>query len=378
MNKVPSHRAIIVVNSLFAEGTPIMTRDICEYWLGWGIEPKVVTLQAKPSDLAPELLRLGVETVSLDLPDGGRWRYAQMSAGMYQIARRFRPSAMLSMPLGWHAFLAAGARAGGVRRVVAHVGGFPPHWTGNAFSKFRLLVQAGRPFTNVLACCSKYVRAGVIHHFGVSERETATVYNGTRIEEFARCALEARAARSEGRPRIGMVARLDYTKDHPTLLRAAAALRRRGMDLELMLIGDGVGRSELERLASELGVQQAVRFLGVRRDVPELLGQLDAFVFSVKKDEGLGIALIEAMAAGVPVVATDAGACREVLDGGLLGVLVPEESPERLADAIAQVIECPEAAQERAGRAREKALRVFTSQAMARAYAQFLELPAGG
>ncbi len=311
-----------------------MTRDICEYWLGWGIEPKVVTLQAKPSDLAPELSRLGVETVSLDLPDGGRCRYAQMSAGMYQIARRFRPSAMLSMPLGWHAFLAAGARAGGVRRVVAHVGGFPPHWTGNAFSKFRLLVQAGRPFTNVLACCSNYVRAGVIHHFGVSERETATVYNGTRIEDFARRAHEARADASRSRPRIGMVARLDDSKDHPTLLSSRRSIAQAGSGRRThthrQRYRPAGAREACWRARTST---RAARFLGVRRDVAELLGQMDAFVFSVKRDEGLGIALIEAMAAGVPIVATDVGACREVLDGGSLGVLVPEESPERLADA---------------------------------------------
>ena len=65
----------------------------------------------------------------------------------------------------------------------------------------------------------------------------------------------------------------------------------------------------------------------MRRDVPELVGQLDLFVFATTSDEGLGIALIEAMAVGVPVVASDVGACREVLDDGALGLLVPPGGP---------------------------------------------------
>ena len=112
----------------------------------------------------------------------------------------------------------------------------------------------------------------------------------------------------------------------------------------------------------------------MRRDVPELVGQLDLFVFATTPDEGLGIALIEAMAAGVPVVASDVGACREVLDDGALGLLVPPRDPAALADAIERVHDAPEAAAERAARARRKAFERFDAGRMAAAYAGLLGL----
>ena len=116
----------------------------------------------------------------------------------------------------------------------------------------------------------------------------------------------------------------------------------------------------------------------MRRDVPELIGQLDVFVFAATPDEGLGIALIEAMAAGVPVVASDVGACREVLDhdgpGGALGLLVPPRDPVALADAILRVRAEPAAAAARAERARRKAFEAFDAERMAAAYAELLGL----
>jgi glycosyltransferase involved in cell wall biosynthesis len=175
-----------------------------------------------------------------------------------------------------------------------------------------------------------------------------------------------------------MVARLEAHKDQPTLVRAADRLRRRGPDCEVWLIGEGSRRRELETLIGAQNVPDRVRLLGMRRDVPELVGQLDLFVFATTPDEGLGSALVEAMAAGVPVVASDVGACREVLDDGALGLLVPPGDPVALADAIERVRDEPAAAAARAERARRKAFEVFDAERMAAAYAEVLGLKAVG
>jgi glycosyltransferase involved in cell wall biosynthesis len=370
-------RVLVVLDSLAAEGTPQLALELCRSWLRDGIRPVVALLRPKPDDLAPEFDALGVERVCLGISDRGYARYGRLALGMFRLARRCRADALLSMPLGWHAFMAHAARLAGVRRVIAHVGNYPT-MSGAAWHKFRAQIQLGRAATTALVCCSRYVQEGVVARFGVPAAETAVVYNGVPVAAFAARAAAARRQRHGSRFRIGMVARLEVYKDQPTLVRAAGRLQSRGLDCELWLIGEGSRRRELEQLIAAEGLRERAHLLGMRRDVPELVGQLDLFVFATTPDEGLGIAVIEAMAAGVPVVASDVGACREVLDDGALGLLVTPGDPAALADAIERVRDQPETTAARAERARRKAFEVFDAERMAGAYAELLGLKAGG
>jgi glycosyltransferase involved in cell wall biosynthesis len=143
---------------------------------------------------------------------------------------------------------------------------------------------------------------------------------------------------------------------------------------EVWLVGEGSRRQEYEGLIRELGLADTVKLLGMRRDVPELLGQMDAFVFSAKPDEGLGVALIEAMAAEVPIIATDVGACREVLENGLLGSLVPEADAPAMAAAILNLAGRSDGDRGRLDAARAKALTRFSIDEMAQRYAVSLKL----
>jgi glycosyltransferase involved in cell wall biosynthesis len=136
-----------------------------------------------------------------------------------------------------------------------------------------------------------------------------------------------------------MVATLERHKDHATALKAAGLVRRQEPDFRLLFSGDGSLRADLENQAAQMGLQNTVEFLGMRRDVPELLGRAALFVFSTTPQEGLGTVLLEAMAAGLPVVASDVSACREVLAGGKYGTLVPPADPEALAAAILLVLQ---------------------------------------
>ncbi len=102
----------------------------------------------------------------------------------------------------------------------------------------------------------------------------------------------------------------------------------------MRFVGEGSLRDELLRLSLSLGLGESVEFLGTRTDVPELLGAADLFVLSTTPQEGLGTVMIEAMAAGLAVVASDVPACRELLYNGQYGVLVPPSSPDHLAAAI--------------------------------------------
>jgi len=131
-----------------------------------------------------------------------------------------------------------------------------------------------------------------------------------------------------------MVASLEPSKDHSTLLRAFATLRRRGQNFRLRLVGEGSLGISLRRLAEDLGIAAHVDWAGRAADVGAELAQMDLFAFAATEDEGLGIALVEALASGLPVVATSVGACREVLQDGRLGVLVEPGNPEALAEGI--------------------------------------------
>jgi glycosyltransferase involved in cell wall biosynthesis len=171
-----------------------------------------------------------------------------------------------------------------------------------------------------------------------------------------------------------MVARLEQHKDHPTLIRAARLLKADGINFQVLLIGEGSRRSEYEALIEAENVADCVQLLGMRRDIPNLLQKLDVFVFSAKPDEGLGVALVEAMAAGVPIVATRVPACEEVLDSGDLGLLVQPADVVAMAEAIHQVIKEPDSACQRAKDARQKAIQCFTIEQMAKSYAKVLRV----
>jgi glycosyltransferase involved in cell wall biosynthesis len=138
--------------------------------------------------------------------------------------------------------------------------------------------------------------------------------------------------------RIIMVGRFAPQKDHAQLLRAVAGI---DASVRVMLVGDGPTRPAIEALARELGVADRVDFLGVRDDVPELLGAADIFVLATNW-EGLPISIIEAMRAGLPIVASDVDGAREMVADGIAGFLVPWRDASALRSKLAVLAANPE------------------------------------
>lgn len=367
-------KVLIFLTSLCAEGTPVLVLGMIKEWRKQSIQVIVITLRSQPTDLLAEFQTLDIPIHCFHVGDKGYSRYLYMFWESYQLCRKYNPDAVLSMPLGWHSFIAWGARLAGVRSVFAHVGNYPPCKKKLQFQKFRLLVQLGRPVTTGLICCSDYIRQGVVKHFQVSPAEAITIYNGcptNPLPESVNSVIHTHG----GRPfTVGMVARLEQHKDQPTLIRAAHCLKNQGLNIKVQLIGDGSRRQEYEALINKLSLQETVHLLGMRRDIPILLKQMDVFAFSAKPDEGFGIALVEAMMAGVPVIATDVGACREVLHQGRYGVLVEPQNPHHLAKEILSIMNSPHQSEKRAQLAYEHARAVFSIEEMAQAYASRLKL----
>jgi glycosyltransferase involved in cell wall biosynthesis len=150
---------------------------------------------------------------------------------------------------------------------------------------------------------------------------------------------------------IGTVGRLSSEKGLDDFLKAGARLIARDPTIILLIVGDGPERWKLEALADSLGIAQAVVFCGYRRDVLRIYPALDLFVLP-SLTEGIPIALLEAMASGKPVVASNVGGIPEVVEDGVTGLLVPPRDVNQLADKMWSLLITPDAAVELGGRAR--------------------------
>jgi glycosyltransferase involved in cell wall biosynthesis len=126
-------------------------------------------------------------------------------------------------------------------------------------------------------------------------------------------------------------------KAHHVLLRAAKTLVERWPDLQVLIIGDGPERANIERLIAELELERNVRITGLRRDVPDVLAALDIAV-CCSDFEGSPLSVLEYMAAGLPVVATEVGGLADLIESGINGLLVPPGDPAALATALAQLL----------------------------------------
>lgn len=134
------------------------------------------------------------------------------------------------------------------------------------------------------------------------------------------------------------VGRFDPSKDYPTMLQAFGYVVQKDLNAVLLIAGDGPLRKTMEVMARELGIEKHVRFLGIRRDIPQLMNAADAYVMS-SAWEGMANVLLEASATGLPIAATDVGGNREVVLHGKTGFLVSLKDPYALAQAMLRLMD---------------------------------------
>ncbi len=189
---------------------------------------------------------------------------------------------------------------------------------------------------------------------GVTPDRVIAIPAGVNLEIFPFGARSGELARSLGlgSPVIGSIAMFRGSKGHDHLIEAFSLVRAAHPGASLLLVGDGVRRSWVEALARQARLGDAVVFTGFRADVPALLGCMDCFVLASTRTEGVPQSLLQAFAAGVPVVASEVGGVPEVVGDGVTGLLVKAESAPALAHAIESVLADPGAAARRASAAR--------------------------
>jgi glycosyltransferase involved in cell wall biosynthesis len=184
--------------------------------------------------------------------------------------------------------------------------------------------------------CNSKAAAQSLFNAAVSRHKIAIIPNG--LPEKAFTPVAAAIPKENGTVRIGMIARMnDAVKNHPAFLRAAAQLAKKFSKLEFLLVGDGPLRPGLEKLAGELGLGERVIFAGERQDIPAMLASMDVSML-ISASESLSNVILESMAAGVPVVATDVGGNPELISHGQTGFLVPPDREDALLEALSQLI----------------------------------------
>jgi glycosyltransferase involved in cell wall biosynthesis len=195
------------------------------------------------------------------------------------------------------------------------------------------------------------------------------ILNGVAFQPPQRRREEVRAELGLSEEPVGIiVARIDHQKGHDCLLEAAARLAKSGLCVTLLIVGDGTARPEMESLAGKLGLRpEQIRFLGFRSDIPDLLAASDFFVLP-SLNEGLPLSVLEAMAQGLPVVATPVGGIPEIILSNQHGLLVPVNDPSALAAALRTLVCDADLRHRLGGCGQERVREHFSFQKMAREY----------
>ena len=295
-------------------------------WMATSIDPgrwSPHVLSFADGQLGDELTAAGIPVEIVDLPSG----YRSLAAGAAAVRRsvdRLRPAVVTGHHIRVEAAVRLALRGRDVPNITwkhtyGHVG-----YRGIRERLFEATTGAG---TRYAAVCHTQVRY-LTEVLALPHDRISVVPNGIPVPPDAPVAAPA------GRSTVLMVAAMRADKDHALVLRAWAAVLAEHPNAVLRLAGDGPCRSDLERLAGELGIVDRVEFLGVRSDVESLLATSQLLVLASYAVECFPYAVLEAMAAGRGVVSTNVAGLPELVDDGVTGRLVPPHDARQLANAI--------------------------------------------
>lgn len=297
-----------------------------------GHEVRIISL-APLGQMGEEAEREGIPIQSLGLRRNLGFFPGLMR--LVRVIRQARPDILHSHMVHANLIASAVRAMAPVPRLIATIHSINP---GGPFrvAAYRLSSRMVDQFTIISRLSADhYVSIGA-----VPRERLQVIPNTVDIERFQR-SLPARAAL---RKELGVadrfvwiaVGRFEEAKDYPTMIGGFARLVSSRPDALLLLVGKGSLKEEVEQLIRQHGLEEQVRFLGVRRDVPELLSTADGYVLS-SAWEGMPVVLLEAAALELPIVATRVGGVAEVVDDGSTGILVQPGDPASLAEAMGRI-----------------------------------------
>jgi glycosyltransferase involved in cell wall biosynthesis len=233
------------------------------------------------------------------------------------------------------------------------------------------LNQRLTPITDAFIAVADTHGRFLVEHERLPAAKVCVIGNGVDTQRFAPLpdphSIRRELGLSQTAPVVTIVAALRPEKNHELFLRAAAHIRRRLRDARFLIVGAGPRRDFLKTMAEELAVDDCVRFLGARRDVPAILTTTDVFVLT-SHNEANPVSILEAMSVGRPVIATDVGSVRETVDHGRTGLLVNAGNESELVEGIVALLENPMRRQQMGDEARRRVSRGWSLEVMVRGY----------
>ncbi len=359
-------RILHVIFSLDAAGTEVAALRLLRFWQN-DVDQSVVSFTRASGALERDFRHVAPLTV---VSDRAETRLELFHAVRRECARMDADAIIIHSFGVHHLVVAAAGRSAGVTAIACSAGNPPPR-SRSGRKAWSRVVTGSRLLGCRIAGCSLTVQRQLEDLGARMPKGSFAIPHGIDVSSESAPSL---LNRGTARFVIGMVARLDPIKDHATLLKAFAIVAQDDPEAELRIIGDGPLRPQLEDLARHLDIDERTKFLGRRNDVDDQLDEMNVFAFSTTEDEGFGIVMIEAMAAALPIVASDAAACREVLGEGEAGLIVSQGDIDGFARALKRIANEPATAARLADAARNRVRREYSTEKFASRWLSILGL----
>lgn len=322
-------KIVHIITSPRAEGTPRIVLDLLDTHAG---EQHVIFLSPTPADLLKDFESKDCAISFLSGNKTGFGRITHLRRGIYEICKGKDFDIAICWNTGLSQWVHLGTKKAGIKTILTHAGnppygGFIQRYLYTLITYWFHVALGGR-----IVVPSKYIQNVFLSIPFISKHTIVVIPNCAKVERFIT------KKRSVNNGKVIMVGTLENHKDHETLLKAWKIVESLRADASLSIAGDGTLKGKLLEVSEGLRLQR-VTFLGSRNDVPALLWDSDVFAFCTTSGEGFGTVLLEALGAGLKVVATDVAACRETLVDGKYGKLVAGGSPELMAQAIMEELD---------------------------------------
>jgi glycosyltransferase involved in cell wall biosynthesis len=374
VNSLDSKKMFILVSSLVTGGAEVVVRTITNGLSASSRFDIHILCLHQPGMIGNELIDSGFNVkwgISLSRYDPGTF------FRLLSIFRKNKDSILFLLDHHNSIFWGAlAAKAAGLKNIILSLHS-TRLWTNAHNFNFtdRLVLPT---FSKIVALSETHARY-LVEEEGVSDKQLTIINNGVDVDRFYPVGSEEQKRKNkrkflikENNITVTIVASLRPEKNHGMFLDAALLVARKRKDITFLIVGEGEEKSRLQAIAHKMLLEERVIFLGNRTDIPEVLSATDIAVLC-SFIEIFPVTVLEAMAAGLPVISTNVGSLSEIIRNGEEGILIPSEDTASLAKEIEGLADNREIRLGMGERARKRVLEKFSTERMLNQYAKLFE-----